>query len=199
MKIFNVKRKKASLSLSLNAIVILVLAIAMLGLGLTFIRGIFKGITAKVEEAVAAGEITNPPTRDTPVTITPSKIDIRQTEKSQVKVAFLNPEPDERKYTLNIVGGGALGNIDCPSGDTAYPPLCEVKFVYNDASFDIKKDDINLYVIAIDPIAIDLSGAAPETYIFTAEMVCSMGTDPTDCSSAAEIKYTKNFVIVVKP
>ena len=198
MKIFNIKRKKASLSLSMNAIVILILAIAMLGLGLTFIRGIFKGITAKVEEAVSAGEIVNPPTRDTPVTITPSNVDLRVGEKGQVKVAFMNIQPDKKSYTLKIYGRGLLNNILCASGQPTVGNDCEVRFVYHTSSLIINKDDINLYTAAIDPSQTGVTGQ-PKTYLFSAVMECAVGATDACTTVAPAVTYTKDFVVVVQP
>lgn len=170
MRIFNVgKPKKASLDLSLNAIVILILAIALLGLGLTFIRGIFKGITAKVEEAVSAGEITNPPTRDNPTTVTPSTLVLRQGETGQVKVAFMNTLADFEDFTLSVT-------------ETSATPS-QIDLIYNPDSLRMAKDQINLWTIALGT-----KDAQEGTYLFTAKM-----------SGLAGFSYSRDFIVTIKP
>ena len=94
------KCKKASLSLSINAIVILILAITMLGLGLTFMRGLFKQATAKVESAVSAQELTNSPTTDNVLTITPSELTLRQKDVGTAVIAYLSTYTSSDSCTL---------------------------------------------------------------------------------------------------
>ena len=196
MKIFNIKRKKASLEISMNAIVILVLAIAMLGLGLTFIRGIFKGITAKVEEAVSAGEIVNPPTRDTPITITPSTIEMRAGETKEANLAFINKLPD-RKYcelvltTEGPAGSGGVRNsgscTNCLDGDT--------DIIHNKACLAMEKDQINLYTISIDATSRDA-----DTYFTTFIMHChstEAGCTGSGFPDSSGGTYQRDVVIIV--
>ena len=200
MKIFNIKRKKASLEISMNAIVILVLAIAILGLGLTFIRGIFKGITAKVEEAVSAGEIVNPPTRDRPVTITPPSVELRQGENSETKIAFMNIQPSQKCYSLGLTGtvqaDGCVSQTACRCDFTATSP-CKVAMVFSNDDYSMQKDAINMWTVTVNP-KVDLLGAtdpASKTYLYTAtftEVTC--GTTTPVLNGA---KYSRDFVVKV--
>src|SRR3989344_2440253 len=88
------KSKKADLSLSTNAIVILILAITILGLGLTFVRGLFKQAETKITEVTSSTELANPPTRDNPLTTTPSQLDVRQGKIGKILVAYLRTGAD---------------------------------------------------------------------------------------------------------
>lgn len=196
MKIFAVKRKKASLDLSLNAIVILILAIAILGLGLAFIRGIFKNITVKVDEAVSAGEIQNPPTRDMPVTIVPSTVEMRLNEKAEIKVALLNVESTKKYFKLEIWPS----STDTPSGCSFNPATqpgcycrsdkpCKVPMIYNPAKLGMEKDQINVWTVALRP-----KTTVEGTYLYTIQM---RGFD-TSTSTAITSTYTRDFIVVVK-
>lgn len=184
MNIFKVgKHKRASLDLSLNAIVILVLAIAILGLGLTFIRGIFKSITGKVEEAVSIGDLTNPPTRDNPITVTPTSVTVRQGETAQVKVAFMNIQSDTRSMMLQL----AENNVgDC----VTY--ICNTNPVYSDDALTMQKDQINLWTIALAPGATSTAG----TYLYTAKMCKALGTI---CDTTNPEEYSRDFVVTIRP
>lgn len=203
MRIFAVGRpRKASLSLSLNAIVILILAIAMLGLGLAFIRGIFKSITAKVDEAVQAGELTNPPTADNVVTMMPAKIELKKGTTESIKVAFMNTNP-KNFFLLEVwpTGTEASTGTKCMVGSTA---PCIINPVFSENPFSMEKDQINVWTIAIKP---DLPppGDAPVLRLYTAK-ICEAttgGTPPLPVSpvscKAGGFEYRKDFIVTIKP
>ncbi|MBI2130978.1 hypothetical protein HYU10_04375 [Candidatus Woesearchaeota archaeon] len=87
--------RKADLSLSTNAIVVLILAITILGLALVFVRGLFSKSETLVEGATQL-DTPNPPTRDIPLTLSPSKMTVRQKEQKQVILAYLNKGPTDQ-------------------------------------------------------------------------------------------------------
>jgi len=75
--------------------IVVLSAAFLLGLGLTFMRGLFGSMTERVQTAVRATDITNPPTEDNPLTLTPSKVTMRQGETSEVQVAFMLTNPED--------------------------------------------------------------------------------------------------------
>src|SRR3989344_3329798 len=143
--------KKADLSLSINAIVVLILAITMLGLGLTFMRGLFKQATEKVEAAVSAQELTNPPTIDNPLTVAPSELTLRKDKKDKITIAFLNTGA-ERICALSapIFGIGAAS----------------ASLTYNMNGATMKTDQINTWTVGVS------AGATAGTDLFTLTMTC---------------------------
>lgn len=145
--------KKGALELSINAIVILILAITMLGLGLTFIRGIFKQISAKVDAAVDANELSNPPTRDNPLTAAPSVITMRTNDRAKVVLAFMNTLPNSQYCQLYVFSSGGA--------------RVSTGIIYNDdpTSAVMKSDQINAWTLSI-------SGLAAGTYVYSLEMCC---------------------------
>jgi len=162
------RNKKSSLSLSINAIVILILAITMLGLGLTFMRGLFKQATERVESAVSAQELTNPPTIDNPMTMAPGKVTLRTKDVGKALIAFMN---------TGVENFCALGVYE--TGVTPIAPItpdANAKIIYNDGatSAAMTIDQINTWTLSI----IGSKGNATETSIFTAIMCCD-GTKAT--------------------
>lgn len=192
MRIFAVKRRKASLSLSLNAIVILILAIAMLGLGLAFIRGIFKSITAKVDQAVDAGEIVNPPTRDNPLTLTPPSVELRQGQTYQVKLAFINSLPEEVKCQIDPKSKSVYLIYD----RTGMGTMVEPKILFSDGCYLMKKDQINIWTISISTET-GTKPTFPTTYIDSIKMVCYTST--ANCGTGIiKGEFTKDLTITVE-
>jgi len=193
MKIFAIgKPKKASLSLSLNAIVILILAVAMLGLGLAFIRGIFKNVTGKVDEAVSIADLTNPPTRDRPITMTPPRVELRSNEKFNIKVAFLNTLDDGKEFKLTILPSGTDAT-NHPEVCTVAAP-CNIPLVFNEQSVTMAKDQINVWTIAITPNEDSLTPPggtlqSSVTYLYTVKM---------EEIAPGTTSYTSDFIVVVK-
>ena len=90
MKLKFGKKKKADLSLSVNSIVILIIAITVLGLGLTFVRGLFSKATSKVTQAIDLGDLTEPPTSDDPLKVTPKELELRTGKSNTIVVNFMN-------------------------------------------------------------------------------------------------------------
>lgn len=192
MKIFGGRKpKKASLDLSLNAIVILILAIALLGLGLAFIRGIFKNISAKVDEAVDAGEIQNPPTIDNPVTTVPSEFELKDGTTGSVKVAFLNTETTNTYYLLELYESGQLNK--CASGATS---VCNIKPIFSTKPFSMKKDQINIWTIAMSP---NIGVSNNKVYLETV-LICKVAASTaTACPTTPLLEFRKDFIVTVKP
>ena len=165
MKIFTIgKPKKASLSLSLNAIVILILAIAMLGLGLAFIRGIFQQAESQVRRIADIKLLTNPPTGDQPVTLSPSTLEVksgRSTEK--IEIAFLNIH-GEGDYLLKVYPTGSelddLKALDtsvteCKSGgnsmDDGGKIGCDLNAMWDTSEQHINKEDVVAWTMPVLP------------------------------------------------
>ncbi len=97
-------RKRGSLSLSVNAIVILVLALTMLGLGISFMRGMFMQLDDTVKQ-VTPDQLTNPPTRDNPVTLSPTQLNLRSNDKmTKTTLAFMNTLDQEYDFQLETTG-----------------------------------------------------------------------------------------------
>ena len=138
------KNKKSSLSLSINAIVILILAITMLGLGLTFMRGLFTQATSKIEAAVSAQELANPPTVDNPVTLYPSTLTLRKNEQGKILLAFMHTEGSDRDCTLGIVD---------KDDDAVSPGSADYGnyMIYNGGAVTMPADKIYTWAITIDP------------------------------------------------
>jgi len=189
MKIFKIgKPNKASLSLSLNAIVILILAVAMLGLGLAFIRGIFKNISGKVDEAISVADLINPPTRDTPLTLTPSSIDIRQGKNAEVKIAFLNSLSDSNNCQLQIPA--LTPDYSLVTGKEN-PAILSASGCYS-----MNKDQVNQWTLSLDA-----KSATAGTYINTVKISCFDKAN-TACaasfpSAPAKTDFTKDLVITI--
>jgi len=191
-------KKKASLSLSMNAIVILILAITMLGLGLTFMRGLFKQATGRMEAAVSSQELTNPPTRDTPLTAAPGELNFRDSETPKILLAFVNPESED-KYCQLIVedeGGG-----DVSTGCTLSCGTDKIVIYNSGVSNTMTPDQINVWTLVVDASAVTWGGATVKTYVLSANMCCkTSATKPTSvvCGTAGVTQYKKDIMVTVK-
>jgi len=199
------RKKKGSLSLSMNAIVILILAITLLGLGLSFMRGLFKQMEAKVGVAVDIQELTNPPTTDNPITLSPSKLNLREGDDTEVIVAFMNVLASDANCGLNLCQSGK-GTGSCDSATNGLctgdgGDSCTLNIVYNKNSLTLKKDQINSYAVAIHvPSGTVGSGLTSKTLLYTAKMCCDASTTPdADCLDSGDGMFTKDLVVVVKP
>jgi len=185
--------RKASLSLSMNAIVILILAITLLGLGLSFMRGLFKSMEAKVNVAVSSQELINPPTSDNPITVAPSSISLRGGDDGSITVAFLNNLHNVVNCSLSVCRSG-VGTTAC---DTQANGLCpgtltgNCSLVYSTARLSMKEDQINTWVLAISPP----STSTAETALYTSKMYCVDTITP----HVTEGTFTKDFIVIVKP
>ena len=189
--------KKGSLSLSMNAIVILILAITLLGLGLSFMRGLFKQMETKVGIAISAQELTNPPTTDNPLTMAPSKLTLREGESGEVLVAFMNVLPEDATCKLEICEPG--GGNNCIDTGVCSQDDCTLTVNYNNLWYDVRKDQINSYTLAISAESDD-AGASGTTYLYTANMCCDTSS-PRDqtCDDTGDGSFNKDLVVVVKP
>jgi len=167
--------KKASLSLTLNTIVMVIMAVVVIVLALVFIRGVFDKMGVKVTEAIDAHELVNPPTTDTPLTLTPPEQDLRQGRSGKITVAFLN--------TLNDVAYCQLSNTQTGA---AIPPT----LLYSTTCMKMIKDQINTWAVVVDAP----KDATPDTNIFSISMNCHS----TSCSGALEGSFSHDLVVRVR-
>ena len=146
-------------------------AITMLGLGLTFMRGLFKQATAKVESAVSAQELTNSPTTDNVLTITPSELTLRQKDVGTAVIAYLSTYTSSDSCTLTTpvpkTGGTDVAAITASGQAIA-----------------MTQDQINTWTAAINP---KTGLTLPATGLYTFTMSCA-----TSAKS-----YTRDIVITV--
>ena len=175
--------RKASLSLSMNALVILILAITILGLALGFVRGVFTKMEAKVKAAVSSTEISNPPTTDNPITVTPFKVEIKQGDVGEVVVAFMNVEPETSTYYLNITDTEGLSCKNCIN----CTKNCTVPMDYSTVAYSLKAGQINTWTVIFSPVS-GVSATPFGTYLYTANV---RGPD--------ELRFTKDVEVVIQP
>src|SRR3989338_4760817 len=193
-----IKNKKADLSLSINAIVILILAITMLGLGLTFMRGLFKQATGKVESAVSSQELANPPTIDNPVTLYPSTLELRKTEQGKTLLAFMHAEGANRACTLTLLDKG--GYVVRPDQDTRTVNLGTNPTIYDPGDYGaydffmtynynevtgIPPDKIYTWTISIDPDELPAAADCGELEADLCVTGCTFGASP--CPSTCDL------------
>lgn len=158
------RSKKADLSLSTNAIVILILAITILGLALTFVRGLF-GKAGGLIESAGDIQISNPPTRDNPMMISPSNLKVRQSEVGQIIIAYLNTKPSTVSCTL-----------DNPEPSTT-------KFQVSTTAASIEPDQYKVWKASYKH---DATITDPQTAIYTFEV------SGTDCVGSQDLIVTVN-------
>jgi len=196
------RNKKSSLSLSINAIVILILAITMLGLGLTFMRGLFKQATERVQSAVSAQELVNPPTVDNPMTIAPGKLTVRDKSGSVAKalIAFMNTGAD--KYcSLKVHMSDATSTLINPTDTVILPPI-----IYNNLvpTKVMAIDQINTWTLSV----IGYQGVgAGNTDLFTAIMCCdeTLAELPIATTKCGDVPannnefYKKDLIVTYTP
>ncbi len=170
------KNKKSALNLSINAIVILILAITMLGLGLTFMRGLFKQATTKVEAAVSAQELVNPPTVDSPLTVAPAEISVRSGKQDKSTAAFLNTK----------------GTVLCQLDDASKGGGGTASVVLNKNPSKMTTDQINTWTISV-------TGTTEGTQLYTLTMSCGVDDDLSTTLESGEIDdtYTRDVVITI--
>jgi len=152
--------KKGALELSINAIVVIVIAITILGLALTFVRNMFVQTTETGLEVIRGTDLSklvNPPTRDNPLTVTPSNIELRNNNQKVIGVAFMNTEATEDSFTLKVIGSD--GTTVCDSTGNCD----DIKFIYTQTAAQLQPDEIGYWKIAINPAKTSLSD--PETYL----------------------------------
>jgi len=174
-------KKKGDLSLSMNAIVILILAITLLGLGLTFMRGLFKTMTSKVQEAVSAQELVSPPTEDTQLTVAPSEFNLRSGSAAKAVVAFMSTDPATSGVQCT------LGPCTCKVGTASSCTIDDP--IYNaDTAFTMMKGQINTWTVVVQsPTGL----TDPCTGLCSCSMSCSGG--------AAQQTYGKDFMVTWTP
>jgi hypothetical protein len=191
-------RKKASLNLSMNAIVVLILAITMLGLGLTFMRGLFKQATERVTEAVSSQELTNPPTRDNPLTAAPGEASFRDTKKQKILLAFMNPEAGAKYCQLGIED--STGNDVSCTGACAADKIAIFNSAVSSSALD--PDQINVWTLVIDGGAISTTSWGTDTsrtYVLSANMCCQTSTATSiNCAGTGVTQYKKDILITIK-
>ncbi len=175
--------EKGSLNLSLNFLVILILAIAILGLALSFTRGVFSDMEAKVKVAVSSTELSNPPTKDNPITTTPFKVEVKQGENTEIIVAFMNIEPETLVYTLDVT------NTEGDSCQTA--GNCVVPMQFSTADYSMRGGQINTWAMIFHPVRGD-SPTQFGNYLYTANVICGAAQG---CST--ELRRTIDFEVIV--
>lgn len=171
--------KRAAISLTLSTVVLVILSIVIIALGLVLIRTVFTQMTTKVNEAIEAFEVSNPPTRDNPVTITPPELALRQGYNGKSVIAFLNVLPDRADCKLS--------HTTTTSGIGLSPEV-----LYNQGCFFMEKDQINAWTVVVTTEAAELG-----TTIFTMEMTCYNSKDKI-CSGTIAGTYTHDLTITVK-
>jgi len=188
--------KRAALELSINAIVIIVIAITVLGLALTFVRNLFVQTTETSLEVIKGTDLSklvNPPTRDNPLTITPSSLELRNNQQKIIGVAFMNTDPSGKEFSLTIdyecdpstgEGCDCASNSDCPSsGDR------KIKFIYNSNPITLQPDEIAYWKIAVNPNF----GSTSNPFINDEIKIFTVKVSSTDNVKKADV------VITVKP
>ena len=183
----------------MNAIVVLILAITMLGLGLTFMRGLFKQATERVTEAVSSQELTNPPTRDNPLTAAPGEASFRDTKKQKVLLAFMNPEAGAKYCQLGIEDSSGNDVSTSCSSSCATDKIA----IFNDAvsSSALDPDQINVWTLVIDGSTITWGGDTSKTYVLSSNMCCeTAASKPASigCGATGVTQYKKDILITVK-
>jgi len=182
----------------MEAIVILILAITLLGLGLSFMRGLFKNIGGKVDEAVNAQSLVNPPTIDNPITTSRTSLTLRQGEDDSITVAFLNVLTGDASCRLKLTEAGSSSECE-GDGQTS----CDIPIVFSTAELNMKKDQINTWEIALSPRSSQPEvGPTGQTFIYTAKMECdgvSSTIDGYDTTDPQDSAYSKDIVIIIKP
>lgn len=169
--------KKAGLSLSLEAIIMVILSAIVLALAVVFIRGVFTNMSTTVKEAVDAHELVNPPTTDTPVTLTPPEQTIKQGKMGKTTLAFLNILPD----TVNC---NLVNSVETAASK---PP----QMLYSTKCMKMNKEQINSWVVVISAP----EDASPSTSIFTMQINCFK---TEDCSGTTEGTFSKDLAVFVK-
>ena len=206
------RNKKGDLSLSINAIIILILAITMLGLGLSFIRGLFTAAEGKVEEVTSATELVNPPTRDNPVTLTPSELDVRQSKRDKITLAFLNSLGDRKKCKLFVTADDKatnsqleIGTADLTVEGNSEDAIITNLVIYNKDEHTLDVDQINRWILAVDGSKSvkksDNAVSEEGTYVLRSSMCCTdtTGTPDLACATAGFVQATKDMIIKVTP
>ena len=170
------RNKKGALELSMNAVVILILAITLLGLALAFIKGMFSQITEtglQIIKGADLSKLVNPPTRDNPLTVTPSEFGLRNKEQKVIGVSFMNTETSAKSY---LIGVRASNGNPCPNGG-----VCSdgVKYSYTSSAASLKPDEVAYWKIPVVP---SLPGTTtfPEVKLATM-VVCEADTAGTAC------------------
>jgi hypothetical protein len=172
------RSRKGDLSLSMNAIVILILAITLLGLGLTFMRGLFKTMETKVNEAVSAQELVNPPTNDNQFTVAPAEITLKTGQPGKTILAFLNTDP-----ATSVSCGLAMSTgVSCQSSDSQCTSSVP-GVTYSTNQVTMTKDRINAWTVAISSPSTTGWVNPSCTYLCTATMACGTNT------------WTKDFIV----
>ena len=176
--------------MSMNAIVILILAITMLGLGLTFMRGLFKQATTKMESAVGSHELTIPPTRDEPITAAPGEIKMRSTEQGKTIIAFMNTESVDLKCMMGVYDSSATPK------DINTDTASLIDGIYSSAKTGtMTPDQINTWTIIVEAG----DATVPTTQVVTAQICChAIAPNLGDgCDDAGEYEYTKGLTVRV--
>ena len=208
MRLF-VRNRKGSLSLSMEAIVILILAVVMLGLGLTFVRIMFKDITDKAKKSVDIADLTAKPTESDPVTLSPSRPEIKEDKQGEVIVGFYNPSTTKTRWMLQIIDNSISGGQAC-GGLTTTTAICYgyavgtstqggFKTIYNDQPFALSKDQMIAWNMIFQPQTGTTQGEPTSAALLTVQF-CSVADGSTVCETTtdSEVYQTELYLTVRK-
>jgi len=190
----------------MEAIVILILAVVMLGLGLTFVRKIFQDIGGNVDEVLDISQVTDMPTAERQITMTPNDLVIKQKDNKETTLAFYNPSPNNKYWIKKI--RTPYDDEDCSFADPCYSGGISV--LYSKQVFTLEKDDVQAWEVTFqaDKNAVQLvmegiggtytTATAEVPALFTIE-ICAVDTvDDEECSTDNEEIYQKEISLTVK-
>ena len=160
--------------------VFLILTIAIIIFGARFISNTFKTLETKTTQAVDATELLNAPTRDNPLTLTPSnELDMLEREKENLLVAHLNPT-QEPQYCLLVFW------------DNQQPIEPDSWILYNnEISPLIEPDRITTWKAVVQPKA-----AQKGTKVLQTQLCCSPNKDENN-QIFCDKEYKKDLLITV--
>ncbi|HLD88972.1 MAG TPA: hypothetical protein VI894_02075 [Candidatus Nanoarchaeia archaeon] len=194
MKLFSSRKKKADLSLSVNAIVILILAITMLGLGLAFVRGLFKQAQNKITDIIDVTEITDVPSYEKSVTVTPLEPTIKLGDTKTLKIAFKNVLPSRACALLVPTFTTTAGTtITAPAGSGLG------KLPISTLPKKVEKDEIAGWSVPIVTSG-SLTGNVPQITVITFTVKAWETTASCQQTAPANTRdYPKDIVVTVTP
>ncbi len=102
--------RRASLEIGVNTIVILVIAMMLLGLGIGFIRGLFNKAN-QLPGLIDTSQWQNPPTASTPIVLTPSSVQVKGGDSTNIVVGIYNKEPGSSSLTFNVNISSCTGGV----------------------------------------------------------------------------------------
>lgn len=112
--------KKGAIEMSMTTIIVVVIGITLLSLGLVWVKSIFDNLQGTTIDAfdqvdAAIGELG---TVDSPLTINPDKIRVKQNGAKSVEVIIANFESEDLTFTAMAEPVGDENEIECLFLDT---------------------------------------------------------------------------------